>query len=94
MSSRLSSRPLGWSRTGVDQMARLRVFVANGGDVYDIFMRKKKAAINEASEVKVDREIIRKRKLTASRETIGNITILNIGKRTWASQFLKSVRDA
>jgi hypothetical protein len=56
-------------------------------------MRKKKAAINEASEVKVDREIIRKRKLTASHETIGNITILNIGKRTWASQFLKSVRD-
>jgi hypothetical protein len=94
LSSRLSSRPLGWSKTGVDQMARLRVFVANGGDVYDIFMRKKKAAINEASEVKVDREIIRKRKLTASRETIGNITILNIGKRTWASQFLKSVRDA
>ncbi len=93
LSSRLSSRPLGWSRTGVDQMARLRVFVANGGDVYDIFMRKKKAAINEASEVKVDREIIRKRKLTASHETIGNITILNIGKRTWASQFLKSVRD-
>lgn len=91
LSSRLSSRPLGWSRTGVDQMARLRVFVANGGDVYDIFMRKKKAAINEASEVKVDREIIRKRKLS---ETIGNITILNIGKRTWASQFLKSVRDA
>ncbi|MGI6706891.1 MAG: UPF0236 family transposase-like protein [Clostridia bacterium] len=94
LSSWLSSEPLGWSRTGVDQTARLRVFVANGGDVYDIFMRKKKAAINEASEVKVDREIIRERKLTASRETIGNITILNIGKRTWASQFLKSVRDA
>ncbi len=94
LSSRLSSRPLGWSRIGVDQMARLRVFVANGGNVYDIFMQKKKAAIDEAREVKVDREIIRKRKLTASRETIGNITILNIGKRTWASQFLKSVRDA
>ena len=78
----------------MDQMARLRVFVANGGNVYDIFMQKKKAAIDEAREVKVDREIIRKRKLTASRETIGNITILNIGKRTWASQFLKSVRDA
>lgn len=94
LSSRLSSRPLGWSKTGVDQMARLRVFVANGGDVYEIFMQKKKAAINEAREVKVDQEIIRKRKLTTSRETIGNITILNIGKRTWASQFLKSMRDA
>ena len=94
LSSRLSSRPLGWSKTGVDQMSRLRVFVANGGNVYDMFMQKKKAAVNKAREIKVDREIIRKRKLTASHETIGNITILNIGKRTWASQFLKSVRDA
>lgn len=94
LSSRLSSRPLSWSKTGVDQIARLRVFVANSGDVYDVFMQKKKAAVNEAREVKINREIIRKRKLTASHETIDNITILNIGKRTWASQFLKSVRDA
>ncbi|MGB4462072.1 MAG: ISLre2 family transposase, partial [Tepidanaerobacteraceae bacterium] len=92
--SRLSSRPLGWSKTGVDQMARLRVFVANGGDVYDIFIQKKKAAVNEARQIKTDQDIIRKRKLTTSHETIGNITILNIGKRTWASQFLKSIRDA
>lgn len=41
LSSRLSSRPLGWSRTGVDQMSRLRVFVSNGGNVYDVFMHKK-----------------------------------------------------
>jgi len=94
LSSRLSSRPLGWCRKGVDQMSRLRVFVANGGNVYDMFMQKKKAAVNEAREVKVEREIMRKRRLSASHETIGNITILNIGKRTWASQFLKSVRDA
>ncbi|NLO24868.1 MAG: hypothetical protein GX114_01815 [Clostridiales bacterium] len=94
LSSRLSSRPLGWSRTGVDQMSRLRVFVANGGDVYDIFIQKEKAAVNEARNVKVDPEFIRKRNLTASHATIGHITILNIGKRTWASQFLKSVRDA
>ncbi|MGI6574815.1 MAG: ISLre2 family transposase [bacterium] len=94
LSSRLSSRPLGWSKTGVDQMSRLRVFVANGGNVYDIFIQKKKAALNEARKVKVDREIMRKRKLTASHETIGNITILNTGKRTWISQFLKSIRDA
>lgn len=94
LSSRLSSRPLGWCKTGVDQMSRLRVFVANGGNVYDLFMEKKKASVNEARNIEVDREIVRKRKLNTSHETIGNITILNIGKRTWASQFLKSVRDA
>ena len=44
LSSRLSSRPLGWCKTGVDQMSRLRVFVANDGDVYGSFMKRKKAA--------------------------------------------------
>ncbi len=94
LSSRLSSRPLGWSKTGVDQMSRLRVFVANGGNVYDIFMRKKKSEINKARQIKVDHEIIRNRKYISSHETIGNITILNIGKRTRVSQLLKSIRDA
>ena len=82
------------SKVGVDQMTRLRVFVANGGDVYDIFMQKKKEEIKEEKKIKVDREIIRKRKYNASHETIGNITILNMGKRTWISQLLKSIRDA
>jgi hypothetical protein len=94
LSSRLSSRPMGWSKVGVDQMTRLRVFVANGGNVYDIFMQKKKETIKEEKKIKVDREIIRKRKYNASHETIGNITILNMGKRTWISQLLKSIRDA
>ena len=94
LSSRLSSRPLGWCKTGVDQMARLRVFVANGGEIYDLFLERKKAAVSEAKAIKVDQEIVNKRKLSASQETVGNVTILNIGKRSWASQFLKSVRGA
>ena len=75
-------------------MSRLRVFAENGGNVYELIMKKKKVAAKEAKEVKIDQEIIRKRKLKSSRETIGNITILNIGKRTWATGFLKSIRDA
>jgi len=43
---------------------------------------------------KIDQEIIRKRQLKSSHETIGNITVLNIGKRTWAHEFLKSIRDS
>jgi len=92
LSSRLSSRPLGWCKTGVDQMARLRVFVANGGKIYDLFIERKKATINEAKAIEVDRKIVEKRKLSAAHQTIGNVTILNIGKKTLASQFLKSVR--
>lgn len=59
LSARLSSRPLGWSKVGADQMARLRVYRENGGNLYDLMKY--------------------------------NIPILNVGKRTWASDFLKSV---
>lgn len=33
LSARMSSRPMGWSRTGVEKMCRLRVYIKNGGDV-------------------------------------------------------------
>ena len=92
LSSRLSSRPLGWCYEGVDQMSRLRVFTANGGDIYELFMQKKKEQVNEAGRIKADHEILRRRNLLSSHATIGNITILNIGKRTQTLQLLKSVR--
>ena len=94
LSARLSSRPLGWCKTGVDQMTRLRTFKANGGNVYDLLMAKKKADRHEARNLMIDQEIIRKRKQEKSHETIGNLTVLSIGKRTWLSEYLKSVRDA
>lgn len=33
---RMSSRPLGWSKTGADKMARLRVYKKNGGDMLEL----------------------------------------------------------
>lgn len=33
---RLSSRPLGWSKTGADKMARLWVYKKNGGDMLEL----------------------------------------------------------
>lgn len=42
LSDRLSSRPLGWCLLGADQMARLRVYNANGGDIYKLMEQKKK----------------------------------------------------
>ncbi|SDL88876.1 hypothetical protein SAMN04488692_1111 [Halarsenatibacter silvermanii] len=32
----MSSRPMGWSRTGMDRMSRLRAFRFNGGNRNDI----------------------------------------------------------
>ncbi|MBO8159630.1 UPF0236 family transposase-like protein [Thermosyntropha sp.] len=47
LSARLSSRPLGWCKTGVDQMARLRAFEANGGVVYDLLLAKKRRRLEK-----------------------------------------------
>ena len=39
---RMSSRPLGWSKTGADKMARLRVYKKNGGDMLELVRYQKK----------------------------------------------------
>ena len=49
LSDRLSSRPRGWSETGVEKMAELRIYIKNGGEVYDLVMDQKH---NEAKEKK------------------------------------------
>lgn len=59
-SDRLSSRPLGWSRDGIDQMARLRVFAANGGNLFDLALRKKQERIRETKIIELDLKVCRK----------------------------------
>jgi hypothetical protein len=67
LSSRMSSRPLGWSKKGADNMARLRAFAWNGGNIYDLLMyRKYKERQEERDEerdtiVKRDRARMSKR---------------------------------
>ncbi|PKM53668.1 MAG: hypothetical protein CVV00_11365 [Firmicutes bacterium HGW-Firmicutes-5] len=65
LSSRLSSRPLGWSKVGVDKMARLRAYVANDGKVCDLFkykQEKKQRIIQEEIRNEVNKEIKKKQK--------------------------------
>jgi len=75
-------------------MARLRTFAANGGVVYDLLMEKKRAAQKEARILKIDQEVTGNRKVVGLYETLDNITILNIGKRTTTSRFLRSIRNS
>ena len=42
-SSRMSSRPLGWSRTGTDKMSRLRIYYYNGGNMLKLVRMQKEA---------------------------------------------------
>ena len=94
LSDRLSSRPMGWSRTGADQMARLRVHRKNGGKVYDLMKLKKQEEAKESRIKKLDKRVVKKKLNVSTNETLDNLEILNIGKRSIISEFLKSIRGA
>lgn len=95
LADRLSSRPLAWSKIGVDQMAKLRVYKANGGDVYNLVLNNRKKQQKNLNFEKVSKRSINKHiKKTFSYEKIDNITILNKGKKTWMSNILKAFRGA
>lgn len=65
LSVRLSSRPLGWSKTGASQMAKLRAYSANGGKIYDLLKykeKKQKRIIQEEIRKEMDQKIKKKQK--------------------------------
>jgi len=94
LSARLSSRPLGWSIMGADQMARLRVCRENGGNIYSIIDQKTKNQKKSLQRQHLNKKIIKKRLSRNSTEKNSNLTIVNIGKKTVAFEFLKSIRGA
>lgn len=50
---RMSSRPLGWSRTGADRMSRLRIYRQNQGDMLELvrFQKRETKQVSGAEEV-------------------------------------------
>ncbi|HOJ12436.1 MAG TPA: hypothetical protein PK733_17870 [Clostridiales bacterium] len=40
-SSRLSSRPMGWSMVGIAKMSKLIIYKKNGGKIYYLIMAQK-----------------------------------------------------
>jgi len=65
LSSRLSSRPLGWSKNGANNVARLRAYNANGGNIYDLIKYqkdKKERKIQEEIKEEIDKKIRKKQK--------------------------------
>lgn len=65
LSSRLSSRPLGWSKKGAANVARLRTYVANGGNIYDLLkykQKKQERKLQEAIRKEMDQKIKQKQK--------------------------------
>jgi hypothetical protein len=94
LSARLSSRPMGWSLTGADQMARLRVFGTNGGKIYEYLQDKARKEATKRRIERLDRRVVNKARKESMEAVgnIGNITALNIGKKIALRDFLRSVR--
>lgn len=91
LSARLSSRPKGWSETGMEQMARLRVFDFNGGNIYEYMMQEKEKENKEKRIIKLDARIISKYQQPVY-ETLDNLTVVNMGINNSTSKWLKNIR--
>lgn len=91
LSSRLSSRPSGWSREGLKAMAELRAYCCNGGHVETKHIKKAEACYKVTKKM-LNRvtKVYRK----ASQEMIHNITAINNGKINQLSRALRSVRNS
>lgn len=65
LSSRMSSRPMGWSRTGAGKIAQLRAYYYNGGDMLEL-VRYQKAELPKAAgyeeEIMLSAKIIKSEK--------------------------------
>ena len=80
LSARLSSRPMGWSKLGADQIAKLRAMAANGYNIpelvykkYEAEMNSKMFIISEENIENVQQRLLKK----VSGEVFGNLPVLD-----------------
>ena len=64
LSSRLSSRPMGWSVIGADEMARMRTYKANGGNIKEYYRELRIEKKNEERILELDKKVINNVKRT------------------------------
>jgi len=91
LSYRLSSRPMGWSRSGLRSMAELRAYHCNGGIVESKHIKKTQDSYRLTKKTLVQ---VTSRFKKVSRERLNNITVLNYGKVSQLSRLLKNVRNS
>lgn len=92
LSDRLSSRPRVWGERGIDEMARLRVAVKNGEEIYALMLKTKKERMQESRQVQINEKIIEKRKLVAGAEMQHNLPWINRGQLCGSLKTIKSFR--
>ena len=91
LSSRMSSRPMGWSIKGASKMAQMRAYYVNGGDMLELVRHQKKElpiAVGAEYDVLSSLDIIRSEKnrhgqLGKYMERIKNTVPLEIKKKAY-----------
>lgn len=89
LASRMSSRPMGWSKTGADMMARLRAFKYNGGkkeDLYRLFGEQEKE-----KRIKMRTERIIDHRKTMFPSAVETVPALKKGKVNGLYRAIKSL---
>lgn len=91
LSARLSSRPMGWSVVGADQMAHLRSFVFNGGNIMEYLKTKERENRKVERICKLDKKVMSSLKKGCI-ETLGNIPAFNYGKTIPIAKLLRQAQ--
>jgi hypothetical protein len=94
LSSRMSSRPLGWSKKGADNMAKLRAFAWNGGNIYDLLMYRKYREQQEERDEEIDTIVKSARtRLAKSNNCIDHsLAAIETGRVNWLYGMMKGIR--
>jgi len=90
LASRMSSRPMGWSKDGAEKMARLRAFKANDGKVIDFLKVEKK----EKELYSISRKLMKatcEGLKTNINENPCRLEVFKIGKLTGLYKALKAI---
>ena len=74
-------------------MARLRVTVKNGGEIFPLMLAKKQERKRHQEQIEIDRKIIQKRKLAAGAELQHNIPIINRGQVGESLKMMRGFRN-
>lgn len=93
LSDRLSSRPMGWSVIGADEMARMRVYKANGGSIKEYYRKLRTDRKKEEKILELDKKVINGIKRTYSNIDPDIMTDMPYISRTegrWLKNMLKA----
>ncbi len=59
LSTRLSSRPMGWSKVGLDEMARMRAYKGSGGDIKEYYRKQRIEKNKEKRILELDQKVLK-----------------------------------